>query len=141
MSIDEDHSVCPQRLTQDLLNVLHTQFPIVKDCEEVDFTDSAFQDPMVSMAGIATQGWGIHDQGDKSKKASHLTRLSSIVLPSEDASLLRKWTPEAFEEIIKEQSCYFDSGLYGSKRDVAWVLDPVYRKLVTEERAKELLEA
>lgn len=55
MSIDEDHSVCPQRLTQDLLNVLHTQFPIVKDCEEVDFTDSAFQDPMVSMAGIATQ--------------------------------------------------------------------------------------
>jgi hypothetical protein len=142
MGIEEGRSMCPQRLTRNPLNVLHKQFPVVKDRDNVGVTESpGFQDPMLSIAGIALQGWGIHDEHGKIKRVSHPTGLPSMGLPTEDASLLGKWTPGALDEIMKEQSHYFESGLYGSKRDVARVLDPVYHGLATEERARELFEA
>ncbi|RFU31591.1 hypothetical protein B7463_g4710, partial [Scytalidium lignicola] len=142
MGIEEGRSMCPQKLTQNLLNVLHRQFPIVKDRGDVNIIEPpAFPDPMSSLAGFALQGWGIYDEHGKDKRVSYLTELPSAALPAEDASLLSKWTDEALEEVIKEQNCYFEAGLYGSKRDVAWVLDPIYHELVTEERARGLFEA
>ena len=146
LAIDEDSSVLPRRLTRKLIANLGQQFPIGKDGEEPrseeSVTDTGFEDPLPSIANIAKRGWELpEDQAGSSRKSRRPVSLSDIPLPAEDAALLAYWSSNQLQDIIKEQTGYFEHGLHMSKRDVAEGLNPIQQGLISETRALELFEA
>jgi hypothetical protein len=133
----------PRRLTRRLLEILSKQFPVAADGSSAPIrpTTEGFQDPLLSISEIAKRGWDIQDTSRPSPPGYPLQALQAVPLPEPDAHLLAQWSSTALQEVIQEQTQYFAHGLNMSKRDVADVLDPIHRGIITETRAGELLQA
>lgn len=143
MNPDPRQQISRGTLARKLLHILG-EFPVEDTrSEEGDQEAKDLQDPLWLMAGLADRGWDLEGRGEKRKRGTgnRPTALPSTNLPAEDAYLLRQWTPDALQELEKEQLSYYEHGLLGSKCDVARDLDPVHHGLVTEEKAHELFQA
>lgn len=139
----EHHPDHPRRLTRRLLDVLSKQFPIAADGSSPPSAPGVegLQDPLLSIADMAKRGWDIQDSARPSPAGLPWQNLFTLDLPADDAVLLSKWSPNSIQEVIQEQTQYFADGLNMSKRDVADVLDPCHRKIISESRAEALLQA
>lgn len=142
MNFDSRHQINRGTLARKLLHILG-EFP-VEDTKSEDGTQEAkdLQDPLWLMAGLADRGWDLEGKGEKRKRGTEKrpTALPSTNLPAEDAHRLSQWTPEALQELEKEQAQYYEHGILGSKCDVARDLDPINHGLVTEEKAYKLIQ-
>jgi hypothetical protein len=141
MDIEKDHSNDSNRLTRKMLKSLGAQFPVAKDRAGGEFnSDDKLSDPLQSIVSIANSGWDVDESFQAKRQAKHSTKLPNIDLHPEDVQLLEQWTPEALQRIMREQSTYFENGLYGCRRDVAPCLDPIQRNIITESRVEELFQ-
>jgi len=139
--IENGRQVNPAKLTRKLLNSMGQQFPIGK-CRDKTLDPREARDyphPMVSIASLAKRGWNLHHVPGKRQR--EVPGLPVVQLPPEDAELLRRWTPSALQDVIRDRTLYFEHGIHGSKRDAAPSLDPVHRGLISEHGAQELVEA
>lgn len=128
-------------LARELLHILG-DFPVHSGRSDNGTTESrGLQEPLWFIGGLAKRGWDLHSLDGNGKRIRHPTALPSATLPSEDARLLSKWTPQALQKILLEQSRYYEHGLLSSKCDVADALDPIHHGLITDERARELFQA
>ena len=128
-------------LARELLHILG-DFPVQSGRSDNGTTESrGLQEPLWFIGGLAKRGWDLHSLDGNGKRIRHPTALPSATLPSEDARLLSKWTPQALQKILLEQSRYYEHGLLSSKCDVADALDPIHHGLITDERARELFQA
>lgn len=143
MGVDTRHQINRGTLARKLLHILG-EFP-VEDTKSEDGTQEAkdLQDPLWLMAGLADRGWDLEGNRGKRKRGNgqRPAALPSTDLPAEDAHLLKQWTPEALQELEKEQIQYYEHGILGSKCDVARDLDPVHHGLVAEDKAHQLFQA
>ena len=128
-------------LARKLFNILG-EFPVEDGRGHDANTDfKGFQDPLWLIAGLAGRGWDLDGKHGSRKRVKRPTTLPSTALSAEDARVLSKWTPEALQNIEREQARYFEHGIFGSKCDVAHDLDPVHHGLIAEERVEELFNA
>ncbi|KAJ4252334.1 hypothetical protein NW762_010932 [Fusarium torreyae] len=129
-----------QTMTRKLRQILG-EFPVEDHEDDNILSEVRFQDPLWLIAGLAKRGWDLQGNQNGTKIPTHQARLTSAGLAPEESSLLKKWTPQALQEIKKEQHRYFKHGLHGSRSDVAQDLDPIEHGLVSEKRAVELFQA
>jgi hypothetical protein len=103
----------------------------------------SFEDPLWLITGLSERRWSLIDRLNNDNRADNLPGMSqnSLHLPPADADLLNKWTSRTLESIEAESRQSMKYGMFGSRRDVAKSLDPIYQGLVTEQRASKLLEA
>ncbi|KAJ3542353.1 hypothetical protein NM208_g4149 [Fusarium decemcellulare] len=140
MSTDRGNQLHRPTLARKLLQILG-EFPVEDDASENGAAESKYQDPLWLVAGLAKRGWNLNGTHNNERKSRRLSELPPAELPTEEAHLLNKWTPQALQGIEKEQNRYFKHGVLGSKSDVASDLDPIQHGLVTEEKAAELFQA
>ncbi|KAF4469436.1 hypothetical protein FALBO_3656 [Fusarium albosuccineum] len=140
MSTDRGNQLHRPTLARKLLQILG-EFPVENDASENGSAESKYQDPLWLVAGLAKRGWNLSGTYDNERQPRRLSELPPAELPTEEAHLLNKWTPQALQGIEKEQNRYFKHSVLGSKSDVASDLDPIQHGLVTEEKAAELFQA
>lgn len=141
--MDDERGLQKHRPTvaRNLLHILG-EFPVeVGQSDEGTGESRTLQDPLWLIAGLAERGWNLHSKHENQIGTRHPATLPRTSLPAQDASLLRKWTPQALQEVLKEQSRYHEYRLLSSKCDVAHALDPIHHGLLTNERAIELFQA
>jgi hypothetical protein len=119
------------------------EFPIDNSRSHHQHTDAqGLQDPLWLITGLSQRGWKIRGEHEAAQgPLNHDAATSShAALPASDLHLLGQWTPQTFMEIERDQAQYIMHGMHGSKCDVAHALDPVHHGLLTEERARELVQ-
>ena len=125
-----------------VLSSLRDSFPV--DGKDRDPPPSAaFKDSSIDANDFRGAAQSMVDAAAKALQTQNPIepKLPDVPLPSDALEKLKRWTGPRLRHVFAQQRQYYQTGLYGSKRDVAMALDPVEHGLLSEDRVSELFQA
>ena len=90
---------------------------------------------------MAQKGWDLNACSPRGKPSNTIAQPPSLIIPPEDAQLLRQWSSPTLHGLLEEEAMYFQGGRHGTKRDLLHDLDPLEQGLLTDVRAEQLVSA